>query len=131
VERTRREFGFGLIAALLLTLALDGVLLIWFPLLVLKRGYDLHDVLIVTALCAAIMVVRALRAPPAVQLQAAGLFKQLAMIGGISCAVSLLSVLALLMAFGPIASLGGVFLGEMAILLRCHTLLRDWKAHHA
>jgi hypothetical protein len=131
VERTRREFGFGLIAALLLTLALDAVLLIWFPLLVLKRGYDLHDVLIVTALCASIMMVRVLRAPQAVQLQAAGLFKQLAMIGGISCTVSLLSVLALLMAFGPIASLGGVFLGEMAILLRCHTLLRDWKADHA
>jgi hypothetical protein len=128
LERTRREFGFGLMAALLATLVLDAVLLIWFPQLVLKRGYDLHDVLIVTGLCALIMAVRALRAPQAVHLQAAGLFKQLAMIGSVSSAVSVLSTLALLMTFGPIASLGGVFLGELVILIRCRALARDWQA---
>jgi hypothetical protein len=130
LKRTRRNFGFGLAAALLATLALDAALLTWFPLLVLKRGYDLQEVLVVTALCAAIMLVRALRVPQAVQLQAAGLFKQLAAIGSLSCVISLLTVLALLMAFGPIASLGGVFLGELTILLRCRALLQDWQARN-
>ena len=40
---------------------LDAVLLIWFPQLVLKRGYGLHDVVIVTSLSALIMAVRAAR----------------------------------------------------------------------
>ena len=96
LERTRRDFGFGLMAALLATLVLDAALLIWAPQLVLKKGYDLHEVVIVTSLCALIMAVRALRTPQAVHLQAAGLFKQLAMIGSVSSIVSLLSVLALL-----------------------------------
>ena len=47
LARTAREFGAGLFAVLLVTLVLDAVLLIWFPYLVLKKGYGLHDVIIV------------------------------------------------------------------------------------
>ena len=87
------------------------------PALLLKKGYALHDVILVTAISAAIMVVRNFRTPLAVLLQAAGEFKALAGIGTKSCAVSVLATLALLLAFGPIASLGGILLGELVILV--------------
>jgi hypothetical protein len=36
--------------------------------------------------------------------------------------------LALLLAFGPIASLGGVLLGELVILIYCRKLVAAWEA---
>jgi O-antigen/teichoic acid export membrane protein len=128
LTRTSREFGAGLLAVLLGTLALDAVLLIWFPGLVLKRGYSLHDVMIVATLSALVMAVRCLRAPPAVMLQAAGAFKEMAGLGMKSSAISLLATLALLLCFGPIASLGGVLLGEVVILIYCRKLVTAWEA---
>ena len=117
-------------AVLLATMALDAVLLLWFPQLVLKRGYGLHDVAIVTSISAIIMAVRALRAPQAVHLQAAGWFKQMAGIGMVSSVISILTTLALLFTFGPIASLGGVLLGEFVILVKCRKLVRQWQAQN-
>jgi hypothetical protein len=32
--------------------------------------------------------------------------------------------------FGPIASLGGVLLGELVILMRCRQLLKQWRAEN-
>lgn len=130
LNRTRREFGLGLIAVLVATLALDAVLLIWFPGLVPKRGYGLHDVMIVSSISAVIMAVRALRVPPSVHLQAAGWFKQLAAIGTSSSVISILATLAFLLLFGPIASLGGVLLGELVILFNCRRLLKEWQAQN-
>ena len=60
---------------LLATLMLDAGLLLWFPGLILKKGYSLHAVIIVAAISAIIMAIRCLRAPPAVLLQAVGAFK--------------------------------------------------------
>ena len=79
--RTVREFRYGLAAVWLGTVALAAILLHWFPHIVLKKGYDAHDVAIVALLCAVIMAVRTLRTPLAVWLQAAGEFKALAGIG--------------------------------------------------
>ncbi|HEY5347569.1 MAG TPA: hypothetical protein VIJ72_05210, partial [Rhizomicrobium sp.] len=103
--RVTGEFRIALIAAWLGTVALAAGILIWFPGLLLKKGYDLDQVIAVTLLCAAIMAVRTLRAPHAVLLQAAGEFKALAGIGTKSSIVSIAATLSLLLAFGPIASL--------------------------
>jgi hypothetical protein len=127
LSRTFRDFGTGLFAVLAGTLALDAVLLIWFPQLVLKKGYGLNDVMIVGGVSALIMAVRALRGPPAVLLQAAGAFKALAGIGTKSSVISILATLALLLACGPIASLGGVLLGELVILYYCRKLMAEWE----
>ena len=128
LARTRREFGAGLIAMLAVTLALDAGLLIWFPGLILKKGYSLHDVSIVAAISAVIMAIRCLRAPPALLLQAMGAFKQSAAISLKTSAISVIATLILLLAFGPIASLGGVALGELAFLLYCRKLASAWEA---
>jgi O-antigen/teichoic acid export membrane protein len=127
LTRTRREFGGGLFAVLAATLVLDVALLLWVPSLVLKKGYSLHDVAIVATLSAIIMAVRCLRGPPAVLLQAAGAFREMAGIGIKSSAISLLATLALLLAFGPIASLAGVLLGELVILFYCRKLATEWE----
>ncbi len=128
--RIRRHFTFGLAAAWVGNMLLCAAVLAFFPLLILKKGYHLHDVIVVAAISALIMAIRALRTPPSVLLQAAGQFKQLASIGTVSATLSVAATLGLLLAFGPIASLGGILLGELVILARVHIMARDWKCAH-
>ena len=130
LERIRRHFTWGLSAAWVANLALCAVILTFFPALVLKKGYAIQDAALVAAISAAVMAVRVLRTPLAVQLQAAGEFKALAGIGGMSSVISVITTLALLLAFGPIASLGGIVIGELVILVRLRIMLRRWKAAH-
>ncbi len=78
VDRIQRRFLYGLSAAWMGNLLLAGAILIFVPALVLKKGYALDQVALVAALSAVIMAVRTLRVPPAVLLQAAGHFRQLA-----------------------------------------------------
>jgi O-antigen/teichoic acid export membrane protein len=134
LSRIERHFSYGLAAAWVANILLCVALLVFFPALVVKKNYGLENVIIVAAICAFIMAIRALRTPLAVLLQAAGQFKELAAIGAASAVVSLAATLGLLLAFGPIASMGGIVLGELVILARCYTGARDWKiagAEHA
>jgi hypothetical protein len=130
LSRILRHFACGLWATWLVNALLCAAVLAFFPLLVLKKGYALHDVIAVAILSAVIMAVRAWRTPLAVLLQAAGEFKELASIGTASGTLSVLATLALLLAFGPIASLGGIFLGELVILIRVIQMVRDWRRVH-
>ena len=130
LSRIQRHFTWGLAAAWLVNILLCAAVLAFFPQLVLKKGYALHDVIVVAALSSVIMAVRAWRTPLAVLLQAAGAFKQLAGIGTTSGTLSVFATLALLLTVGPIASLGGIFLGELVILARVIQMTRDWKAAH-
>jgi O-antigen/teichoic acid export membrane protein len=128
--RIQREFLAALLAVWTATVLLAAGLLLWMPQLLLKKGYVQHDVVLVTLCTAAIMMVRNFRTPLAVKLQAAGEFKALAGIGTWSCAVSVTATLILLLTFGPIASLGGIFAGELVILAAVHRLGRQWMARH-
>ena len=130
LARIERDFLAALLAVWTGTMLLAGVLLLWFPQLLLKKGYAAHDVILVTLVTATIMMVRNFRTPLAVKLQAVGEFKALASIGTTSCAMSVLATFAILMAFGPIASLGGIFAGEMVILLAVRRLAKRWMAQH-
>lgn len=125
-------FLYGLGAAWVGNIIVCAALLHFFPEIVLKKGYSEHDVALVAAISAAIMLLRAVRTPLAVLLQAAGEFKALAGLGAMSGVVSLVATLALLLAFGPIASLGGIFLGEVVVVARCAGLVARWmKTHRA
>jgi O-antigen/teichoic acid export membrane protein len=130
LTRIQRSFTIGLGAVWLGTVVACAVLLLFFPHILLKKGYAAHDVVLVALFCAAIMAVRTLRTPLAVLLQAAGEFKALAGIGTYSSIISVTATLALLLAFGPIASLGGILLGETVILWRVQALSRAWKKSH-
>jgi hypothetical protein len=128
--RAVREFRFALLTIWLGTAVLAGVLLLWFPDLLLKHHYATHDVILVTVFTAAIMLVRNFRAPLATLLQAAGEFKPLAQISTVTSVISILATLALLLLFGPMASLGGILLGEVVTLYRCHKLAAAWQTGH-
>ncbi|MBA2590631.1 MAG: hypothetical protein H0U98_18625 [Alphaproteobacteria bacterium] len=131
LSRIQRHFTFGLGAAWAGNMLLCAALLLFFPALLLKKGYALHDVIVVALVSALIMAIRALRTPFAVLLQAAGQFKQLAGIGTVSAVISVAVTLVLLMAFGPVPSLGGIVLGELVILLKVRTMASDWKHANA
>ena len=129
--RAVKEFRTAAAAVLLGTILIAAALLLWFPNIILKQGYDAHSAALIVAIWVVIMAVRALRTPEAVFLQAAGEFQPLAAIGMKSCAVSLAATLALLLAFGPIASLLGIVAGEIVMTAGIFKLSRTWKAAHA
>jgi len=129
--RVVKEFRTAAGAVLVATIALSAAILIWFPGLLAKKGFDETQVLIVLAFWIAITAVRVLRTPEAVFLQATGNYSALARVSAWSGATSLLVTGLLLFAVGPVASLGGVLAGEIAVVLAIFPLTRAWKRAHA
>jgi hypothetical protein len=130
LARMLREFRFALVAVWLATAALATAILIWEPHLLLKKGYARSDVLLVTLITAAIMLVRSFRTPPATFMQAAGEFKALVGIGVYTSVISVILTLGLLLTLGPIASLCGILAGEIVIVLKLNRMMTEWKARH-
>ena len=128
--RTVMEFRAAAIAILAATAALGVAILVFLPQLLIKPGYDMKSVLAVFGFWIAISAVRALRTPDAVFLQAAQEFSGLARAGARSAVVSLIATPALLFAFGPIASLGGILLGDIAMTADIFALTRKWRKDH-
>ncbi|HXL99307.1 MAG TPA: hypothetical protein VN932_05200 [Rhizomicrobium sp.] len=128
--RSVKEFRTATGAVWLATILLAGVLLMWFPHLILKKGYDETQVVIVVAISAAIVAVRTLRMPESVFLQAAGEFRALASASAWSSVMSVVAVLGLLLLAGPIASLGGILAGDLLMTARIFGLTREWKRQH-
>lgn len=126
-DRCVRDFRGAAAAIWLLTIALAAVVLAWFPALVLKADYDRGQVLLVVVLWGAIMAVRSLRTPDAVLLQAAREFRPLASASVWSSAVSLGLTSVLLLAFGPVASMAGILVGDVVMTERVFALVRRWK----
>lgn len=131
LKRIGRHFTCGLGAAWLANILLCVLLLAFFPQLVVRQDYSMENVISVVSICALIMAMRTMRTPQAAVMQAAGRFKELARIGAASAIVALLTTASLLSLAGPIASLGGIVLGEMVILLLCFTDVRGWKVETA
>jgi len=114
----------------LATITLSAVLLMWFPHLVLKKGYDPAQAMVVLALFAAITAARSMRTPESVLLQAAGQFRALAGASLWSCSVSLIATLTLLLLAGPVSSLAGILAGELMMTSRVLALSRHWMRSH-
>jgi O-antigen/teichoic acid export membrane protein len=66
-----------------------------------------------TMLWIVVAAVRLVRAPESAFLQASGAFKPLARASMMSCGVSIVAVVALLVTLGPVWSIGGIFAGEL------------------
>ena len=129
--RVVKEFRTAAGAVLAATVVLSIALMVWFPQLLLKKGYDQTDVLIVLAIWIAITALRVVRTPEAVLVQATGNYPALARVSAWSCATSLLVTFALLCAWGPIVSLGGILAGEIAIALALFPMTRAWRRQNA
>jgi len=129
--RAVKEFRTAAAAVLAGTTLIAAGLLIFFPGLILKQGYDAGSAAVIVAIWVVIMAMRGLRTPDAVFLQAAGEFQPLANIGIRSSIVSLTATLALLFAFGPIASLLGIVAGDLVMTIEIVRRTRSWKLGHA
>jgi O-antigen/teichoic acid export membrane protein len=128
--RIVKEFRTAVGAMWVATVLAASTILIWFPHLVLKNGYGQGQALTVAAFFAAIMAVRAVRTPESVFLQAAREYRPLARASLWSSLVSLVATLLLLLAAGPIASLGGILAGEALMTVNILALSRRWRASH-
>jgi O-antigen/teichoic acid export membrane protein len=130
-RRSVNHFRMAAGAVWLATILVSGALLLWFPHLVLKKGYDPSQSLVVLAFFAAITAARTLRTPESVLLQAAGEFRALAHASLWSCTVSLAATLLLLLVAGPVYSLAGILAGELVVTARILLLSRRWMRRHA
>ena len=124
--RVVNEFRTAAGAVLAATILLAVVLVTWFPHLLLKH-YAVNDVWVVLFFWAAITALRALRTPDTVFIQATGGYATLARISGVSSVVALVATLALLLAFGPLLSLGGVLAGEIVIVWMVFPITNGWR----
>ncbi len=106
-----------LVACWLISCVAALALLLVKPSMILPTQYDRHTLLICIGLWTAVALVRLLRQPESVFMQAVGAFRPLAFSSVIAGFVSLLVVLILLINFGPIWSLGGVLFGELIFAL--------------
>jgi len=129
--RSVKEFRTATGAIWLLTVLLAGALLMWFPQLILKKGYDESQIVMVVAISAVIWAVRTLRMPESVFLQAAGEFRALAGASLWSSLTSIAATLGLLLLAGPVFSLIGILAGDLVMTARIFSLTRDWKLRHA
>lgn len=125
-QHSVNQFRMAAGAVWLATVTGSAALLIWFPQLVLRKGYDPAQALVVLGFFAAIMAARTLRTPESVMLQAAGQFRALADASLWACIVSLAATLLLLLIAGPVFSLAGILAGELVVTARVLALSRRW-----
>jgi O-antigen/teichoic acid export membrane protein len=96
------------------------------PHLIFPARYDLDFLLAGTALWMAVSLIRLLRTPESALLQAAGAFRPLALASAWSAAVSIVAVLALLLAGGALWSIAGIGIGEILFAVAIWRRTRDW-----
>ena len=110
---------------------LAASILIWFPALIARKGYDAPSIVAVVAIWALIAAVRGARAPGVMLLFSARKFQALASASVLSSVVALLATLALLLAVGPVLSLFGILAGDAAMWLAVSASVRSWKRSDA
>lgn len=126
VRRTVNHFRMAAGAVWIVTVTGSVALLLWIPQLVLRKGYDPAQALLVLAFFAAITAARSLRTPESVLLQSAGQFRPLAQASLWSSLVSLAATFVLLVAVGPVFSLAGILAGELVVTSRVLALSHRW-----
>ncbi|AUW59841.1 hypothetical protein C1T17_18925 [Sphingobium sp. SCG-1] len=104
-----------------------AALLLFAPRLLFPAHYPLESLITGACLWLLVIAVRFARAPESSLLQAGGAFRPLAFASVISCAFSLLGVLILLLAFGPLWSIMGTFIGEVVFAAWTWREARRWQ----
>ena len=128
--RTVMEFRIAGIVMWVATIALAAVIFVWFPGLLLKKGYDTAQLFPVVIIWSLIWAARTLWTPQTVLFQAAGKYSELARISMLSSVIALIATLVLLLIAGPVVSLLGVLAGDIAVGVRVFVLSRTWRNQH-
>lgn len=103
-----------------------AALLIFAPRLLFPAHYSLQTLIVGASLWLLVAAVRFARAPESSLLQAGGAFRPLAFASVYSCVFSILGVLILLLAFGPLWSILGTLLGEIVFAAWTWREARRW-----
>jgi hypothetical protein len=114
VRSSIKLFRLVLLAVWLGSLLASLALLAWKPRLVFPAEYSLDIIWIGALLWLAIALIRSLRMPESVFLQAAGQFRTLAFASIISCVLSIAIVAVMVVSGAPLWSLIGIAVGEAA-----------------
>jgi O-antigen/teichoic acid export membrane protein len=125
------QFRMAGIAVLAATIALAIVILVWFPQLVIKNGYDARSIIAVVCMSTAIMAIKVARTPDSVFLQVLGEYKALSTASVRSSVVSIICVLTLLLTVGPLWSLLGILAGEAVGAHWVFVLMHRWRKTQA
>jgi len=124
--RVVNEFRTAAGAVLVATIVLSVALVVWFPHLLLKH-YGVPEAAVVLAFWIVITGLRVVRTPEAVFVQATGNYPALARISFCAGLATLAVALAMLLAFGPVASLAGVVAGEVVMVVMLFPLTGTWR----
>lgn len=118
-------FRQALVGTWAVSLAASALILTCVPTLLFPSRYDLSQISLGAILWMLIALLRTLRTPESVLLQASGEFRNLAVSSLLSSIVSIAAVLSILTTGEPVWSLAGIALGESAFL--CGVW---WQARH-
>jgi O-antigen/teichoic acid export membrane protein len=123
-----RMFRIMLILAWIGTIALAAGLVIWAPQLLFPPKYDRAELMTGMVLSLAIALIRLLRSPESVLLQAAGEFRPLANASLVCCFVSVIFVVLMVSLWAPVWSLLGILAGEAIFALSIWRACARWSA---
>lgn len=127
-QRSASTFLFVLTLTWVSTVAAAALLMAYDPGALFPSDYSHSYLALGAALWLAVTLMRILRTPDSVLLQAAGMFRYLAHASVVSSAVSIAAVAALLVLGGPLWSLGGILLGEAVCALWILRQAWRWRA---
>lgn len=119
-------FRLVLVAAWIGTALAGWALMAFAPRLVFPPRYSTQELSIGAAIWLAIAFVRLMRTPESALLQAAGVFRPLAMASVYSSGASIATVAILLFNYGALISLIGILIGEGVYALWIHRQARAW-----
>ncbi|WP_457107422.1 hypothetical protein [Methylobacterium sp. P5_C11] len=127
VDRTMVLFRFILMSGWFATLGLGVVIAYLVPSLLFTRDYDLLYVQRAFILWLAIMGLRLVRTPESILLQAGGQFRALAHSSVYSSVISIVLVVVMVWAVGPLFSMIGVLVGEAIFTVAVWRVARAWR----
>jgi O-antigen/teichoic acid export membrane protein len=127
VDRTLSLFRFILMSGWFATLGLGVIVAYFAPSLLFSKDYDLLYVQKAFVLWLAIMGLRLVRTPESILLQAAGQFRVLAFSSVYSSVISIILVVVMVWAVGPLYSMVGVLAGEAIFTLAVWRVARAWR----
>jgi hypothetical protein len=128
VQRSAGTFLLVLVLTWAMTVAAAVLLMAYDPGAIFPSHYSQASLALGMTLWLAVILMRILRTPDSVLLQAAGMFRWLAHASIISSVVSVAAVTMLLVLGGPLWSLGGVLLGEAIFAAWTWYQARRWRA---
>ena len=126
-KRIKLRFHLALLSTWCATMVLAGVILVYYPSLIIKPNYNAFEIKLAFVLFAGITLSQLWGMPNSVFLQAARSFKKLSQISVISSIFSICGVLVFLLLLPPVYSLLGILIGQVTMSTQMALTAKKWK----